>query len=254
LPVALPIIRREGIDWRGGIEGAPLEIRLEFENPGTVRTAPATARVEVAAFGAFLPWRPLTAVSVPAIPPGGRIVLNATAQGDLPDPDDAAALFAEMRNAGSANFAMNLMARILRAAFAWKDADQLDMNPAHFVGNLNVFVSRRKTVERHQQRAIGLRPGHSNFTMFAVGDRKHDVYSFRLEAEPGWDVQLSDCPWDTPIGIKSQSIAAAITPPIGVEFGRIGIWVKRHSTGEEVPVEFELAVDARTLTCGTIVA
>jgi hypothetical protein len=250
----LPVVRREGIDWRGGIGGAPLEIRLAFENPGTVRTAPATARVEVAAFGAFLPWRPLTAVSVPAIPPGGRIVLTATAQGDLPDRENAADLVAQMDNAESANDIMSLMAKVLRAAFAWKDVDQLNMNPIHFVGNLNVFVSRRKTVERHQQRAIGLRPGHSNFTMFAVGDGKHDVYSLRLEAEPGWDVQLSGCPWDTPIGIESQSIAASITPPIGVEYGRIGIWVKRHSTGEEVPVEFELAVDARTLTCGTIVA
>lgn len=88
---AIPLIRREGIDWSGGVDGKPLSIRLCFENPAYVATSPSVAHVGVAAFGAFLPWRPLTTVSVPSLPPGGRIVLTATAHEDVPEPDPAVA-------------------------------------------------------------------------------------------------------------------------------------------------------------------
>jgi hypothetical protein len=247
----LPVIRREGIEWSGGIGGAPLEIRLKFENPSTVRTTMATARVEVAAFGAFVPWNPLTAVAVPPIPPDGRVAVTATV--DLPDPDDTPQLLAQMQNARSPDQAMGAMAALLRVMFQWKDRDQLEMHPVHFVGNLNVFVTPRRAVERHQQRAIGLQPGHANFTLFFVGDHRQDSYSLRHDAEPGWDVQLSDWEWDRAIRIRGRAFPIAITPPPGVEYGRIAIWVKRHSTGEEVPVEFELATDAKTLACGTVV-
>ena len=30
---ALPIIRRQGITWRGGVSGVPFELELIFENP-----------------------------------------------------------------------------------------------------------------------------------------------------------------------------------------------------------------------------
>ena len=86
--------------------------------------------------------------------------------------------------------------------------------------------------------------------LFAVGDGSADYYSLRLEADPDWKIDLRDASWEEPVRFTEGWIAASITPPAGVRSGRVGIWVHRSSTGQDVLVEFELAVDAQTLPCG----
>src|SRR5215471_13704206 len=75
-------IRRESIRWTGGIAGRPLEIQFVAENLGAEPSMPRPVQIDVAPFGAFLPWRPLTTLTLPGIPPGGRVVMTATAGDD----------------------------------------------------------------------------------------------------------------------------------------------------------------------------
>jgi len=247
---ALPLIRREGIDWSGGVAGTPLRMRLRFENPGPLPSVPCRARVDAAPFGAFLPWQPLATVSVPAIPPGGRIVLTATAAGDRPEGRPASPPAAHVREGREFMMWIRRIAESERFAPDARADTDAGLEPVHFVGNLNVHLTRREPVERHQNRSVGLRSGSANVVIFFVGDGTKDRYSFRLDAEPDWDVRLADLPWGAPLTGTREIVLGAVRPPAGARHGRLAIWVTRHSTGEEVPVEFELANDARTLRCG----
>src|SRR5947209_15849237 len=51
-------------------------IEVTFHNRGLGRTAPETALVGSAPLGAFVSWRPLATVRVPALEPGGRFVFR----------------------------------------------------------------------------------------------------------------------------------------------------------------------------------
>lgn len=220
---ARPIILREGISWSGGVRKSALRLELMFENPSPQPTVATTARVEVAPFGAFLPWSPLARVVVPGLPPGGRRLVTATAAGDAPDPR------------GPLGFSG--VARLLR--------DALTSRSVHFVGNLNVYVTRRAPVERHMQRAVGLKPAHKNLALFCVGDGRPDAYTLHIgELEPGWEMELVELDWGVPARFASQMIALCITPRERADSGRASVVVERGSTGERVPVEFELEAKA----------
>jgi hypothetical protein len=225
--LAVPVIRREGIRWTGGAGGKPLSVELAFENPSPLESSPATAEVEVAPFGAFLRWTPLARITMPPLPPGGRRSLTATLAGDtsLPRPPElkpfspATSLFA-----------------LRRVAHAH-----------HFVGNLNVYVNRSAPVERHIQRAVGLRPGVENLALFCVGDGRPDRYTFSVGSlEPGWDMEIVGVAWDAPIGIATTTIPLRVRPAPRAESGGVSVLVGRESTGQVVPVEFELDVAARS--------
>jgi hypothetical protein len=252
----MPLIRREGIRWRGGLGGAPLEIALAFENPSPRPSAPAEARIEVADFGAFLPWRPLTAVAVPPIPPGGRVVVTATAAGDRPRGQLTFPGIVDRQRARDTVARVDALTTLAAAAarsIAWSVARRFraggGLESVHFVGNLNVYVSRSRPVERHMQQAVGLQAGATNVTMFCVGDGRDDSYSFRLEAEPGWKVDLEGIRWDRPVLASRLHVLACIVPPAKAESGRLAVWVRRASTGQEVPVEFELTAQAPGPRC-----
>ncbi len=225
----LPVIRRQGIRWWGGV-GTPLEIELEFENPGPLPSAPAEARVEVAPFGAFLSWKPFVRVAVPSIPAGGSVRVADTVSGGAALPSPFASL-------------LSSMAALLQT-FTVSSGDK------HFVGNLNVFVTGGKPVERHLQRAVGLERGKENMALFCVGDGRPDAYTFSLgEAEPGWEVKLAGVRWDRPRKILSELLPLSITPPPHAETGKVSILVTRASAGRTVPVEFELEAGSRASKC-----
>ncbi len=148
-PAALPAIRREGIRWSGGMNGTDLVIDLEFENPGSQPSRATSAIVQIAAFGAFVPWRPLTVVGVPPIPPRRRLVLRTAV-----DPDDP-------RDLDVPGFGRRAPAQI-DGTLEWTNPQPLrglmarllggmrgPVPTTHFVGNLNVFVPGSKPVERH---------------------------------------------------------------------------------------------------------
>jgi len=229
-----PLIRREGISWTGGAGGQPLVVRLEFENPDAQPSAATLARIDVAPFGAFLPWRPLGRVAVPSLPSGSRRVITVTVDAGtaLPPPPRSV-----VPAAGGLHFE-DLRTFLCR------------MQSCHFVGNLNVFVTRRKPVERHVKHSVGLRPGSENVALFSVGDGRSDVYTFSIgRQEPGWDLRLAGAGWETPTAIAHATVGLCIRPPRKADSARARVDVHRASTGETVPVEFELDVEVAGSKC-----
>ena len=230
------VILREGIRWSGGVGSEPLRLELDVENSSDRHSPPRTARVEVAPFGVFLPWKPLTTVALPSLPPRGRLRMTATVkQWGLPTLPARAFLLNSAFRRGQAPGSTERI--------------QPSQCP-HFVGNLNVFVNRSAPVERHVKRAIGLRPGRENFALFVVGDGKRDRYTFSVaKQEAGWALELAGIPWDRPVEITSGAIALCVRPPPQAESGRVSILVHRESTRRRVPVEFELEAGASGSKC-----
>ncbi len=202
----LPVIAREGIRWTGGVGDQPLLVTLGFFNPTRCRTREATAHLQIADFGAFRPWLPLTTVMVPPIDPGGRRTLRLRA-------------------------AMGRFRDLFRL---------LSRRDAHFVGNINVFVSRARPIERHVRRTIGLHPGKLNLSMFFVGNGRPHEYVFDVEkCEPGWDIEL-DLPLGEPTRIEMTQATLRIRPPLDADTGGVVIGVQQRDTGSSAAVEFEL--------------
>jgi len=227
-------IRRESIRWTGGIAGRPLKISFVVENLGLEPSAPQPVRIDVAPFGAFVPWRPLTSLTLPGIPPGGRVVMTATAgDDDLPRRPDRPV-------AGVTRVVAALMRAIRR--------ESEELRPVHMVGNLNVYVGDCEPVERHMKVAIGLQAGAENWSFFFIGDDRLDSYTLRPEAEPGWQVDIEPGSWGVPMP-GPLSVAVNFVPPAHAASGRVAIWVRRESTGQEVPVEFELSANAPAAHC-----
>lgn len=230
-----PSIRREDIRWTGGAGREPLRFELIFENRASRPSAPVTARVEVAPFGAFLPWRPLVKVAVPPIPPGGRRVVTETVGGDAPLPPLPATAPGTRLQAGAIQGLAGLLS---------------SRNLPHFVGNLNVYVSGRRPVERHLQRAVGLRPACDNIAVFCVGDGKLDGYTFSVRnCQPGWEASLPGVSWNSAVPISFAYLALSIRPPSTAESGTLSVQVRRESTGQTVDVEFELEAGAVGSRC-----
>jgi hypothetical protein len=245
-----PVIRREGIHWKDGAGGRLLLLDLEFENPGILPTLPITASVEVAPFGVFLPWKPLTSLAVSSLPPRSRRRVTLPVEpGNAPDqpPSQGYKIQSLPRFPGWTS----LLNSTFRAGQAPGSAERIQpFQCPHFVGNLNVFVTRRAPVERHLERAIGLRPGRENFALFVVGDGKRDRYTFSVECEEaGWALELPGIAWDRPVEITSGAVALRIRPPSRAESGKISILVQRESTRQRVPVEFELEAGVSGSKC-----
>jgi hypothetical protein len=233
-----PIIRRESIHWTGGANRTPIRIQLDFENPEHRPSRMVSAHVEVASFGAFLTWKPLTTVQVPPVPPWGRVRI-ATAGGDKALPTLASLTIPSL--------ARGLFRTGTLKSFP--DFFSRGSSP-HFVGNLNVYVTRTQLVERHVGHAVGLRPGCQNLACFMVGDGRRDRYTFTIgQSDPGWDLRLQGVEWDTPVEIESAMILLGIEPPRRAQSGHVSVLVHRGSTGQKVPVEFCLETHAAGAKC-----
>lgn len=254
---ATPVIRRQGINWRGGNGVDPLVLVLDFENPGETPTMRTGAVVRVAAFGAFLEWAPLIKVNVPSIAPGEHVTLVVDAESSEEDSAPLSILLARGESFGQASMQELPNARGLAAIQGIRRGQQVRLlrrlaNQAldsrlrslHFAGNLNVFVDGQIPVERHRNHAYGLRPSCDNFANFEVGDGQRDTYTLRLEAESGWEVTLLDREWGKPMALSHELVTATIKPPAGAVNGRVTVWVTRKSSGQEVAVEFDLLSDA----------
>ena len=222
-----PVIRRESIRWTGGAYGTPIRIELDFENPEHRPSRIVSAHLEVASFGAFLPWKPLTTVQVPPVPPWGRVRV-ATAGGDAARP-----LLAGL-------MVPTITRRLFRTASPLNFQDFFPRGSSpHFVGNLNVYVTRSQPVERHRGHLVGLRPGRQNLACFMVGDGKKDRYTFSIgQVEPGWDLRLQGVEWDSPVEFDSAMVLLSMKPPHRAQSGNLSVLVQRGSTGQKVPVEF----------------
>jgi hypothetical protein len=182
-------------------------IRVRIRNEGERRSSTTHVRLESAPFGAFVPWRPLAILPVPALEPGESRELSVTAtrphptplgdfdrvppmsvlkalgaSPDEPSPRPGAgftALVDLIRRRGTFRPAGNTTA--LRGPMLPADLwELLGRGQPHWAGNINVFVGNR-AVERHVAKALRIYSGRTNLAMFVVGGPgRRDAYAFDL--------------------------------------------------------------------------
>jgi hypothetical protein len=192
-------------------------IRVKIKNESQQPSNPASVRLESAPFGAFVPWRPLAILRVPALKPGESRELNVKAARPHPtplgdfnrvppmalltavsaSPDESSrgpvaglsALLNLIRKQGTSRPANATGARATTLPpDLW---ELLGREQPHWAGNINVFVNNR-TVERHVAKALRIYSGRTNLAMFVVGDPgKRDAYAFEIVGLPSdWTAAL----------------------------------------------------------------
>jgi hypothetical protein len=183
-----------------------VRIRVTVHNAGARRSRPTTMRLESAPLGAFVPWQPLTVLSVPRLEPGesrelavdvtrphpaplgefGRVppkrVLTAVNAPDQPAPRRGGGFMAvlELLRRGQPAQPASGSVEAREAALAPDLWDLLGRGQPHWAGNINVFIGNR-AVERHVAKALRVYPGRTNIAMFVVGSAgRRDAYAFEL--------------------------------------------------------------------------
>lgn len=206
---AWPCLHPESIRWSGGACHRDLAIDLTFENPSETATRPVCAIVQVAELGAFVPWHPLTALRVPAMPPHETLTVSTVV-----DPNACTGL--HLNGFGTPG------------------------SSPHFAGNLNVFVPGALAAERHLCHWDAVGPS-TRVASFHVGDGRADDYTFSFECEPGgWLGRIEGHPWDVPVRFAHAHLRLRIAASRRAPSGRCIVWVSRASTRQRVPIEFEL--------------
>ncbi len=249
------IVRREDIVFTN-VSPEVVRIEVTVRNDGLGPSRPATAMLQSAPLGAFVPWRPLALLRVPSLEPGESVVLHTEATTALPaplgPPDRVAprqlltALGAEDDRPAAARPARPLATDLLRL---------VGRPGTHWAGNLNVFIGG-KPVERHLAQALRVYPGQVNVAMFVVGSGP-DEYRFRLEGDAaGWNATLSDATQQARVIdlVKDAAIAPdawvpvqatalmllALQPPVDCKQGNVEVHVTQRSSGQTAVVEFSL--------------
>ena len=264
-------------------------IRVTIRNESEHRSTPTTVRLESAPFGAFVPWRPLATLPVPALGPGESRELSVTAKrphptplGDFnrvppmnvfkalsaapdePSPKPGAgvsALLNLMR--GRANDTATAKSPFLPADL-W---DLFGRAQPHWAGNINVFVGNR-AVERHVAKALRIYSGHTNLAMFVVGSAgKRDAYMFDLVGlASDWIAALHDVSGAKTLVVRSSDrpvqekkwveavsgmmlVMLAVRPPMVCEVGKLQVHVTRRSCQKTAMVEFDLDPTAQGAGC-----
>jgi hypothetical protein len=241
-----------------------VRIEVAVWNHGLDRSAPTHAVLMTAPLGAFVPWRRLAVLPVPAIESGESVVLQTVAPrtraAPLGPPDGVpprlllTALGAADDRSGSAPDAP--------PASGWLGtlpADLMDLmgRPnVHWAGNLNVFIGG-KAVERHLAQALRVYPGRVNMAMFVVGSGR-DAYRFHVIGEgEDWDARLFDitdgraCTLDVsrfPPVVEGEWLEVprqrmmmlALCPPRTCSRGTVEVHVEQRSSGQTAVVEFSL--------------
>lgn len=241
-----------------------LAIEITIRNSGAEWSSPSVAMLRSAPLGAFVPWRPLGVVRVPAIEPGGSAVVRHEARYRTP----AALGGADKPPPGRVLTALGLDDRDADRPQSELPADPLSLfgrGGVHWAGNLNIFFPG-KDVERHLAQALRIYPGRVNLAMFIVGDRGPGAYRFRLTGDgASWAARLVDMRSDDLVGVMTDKgggiepgvwtrpatgmLMLAIEPPPDATTGAVNVHVEQQSTGREAVVEFSLDAGAAGPGC-----
>jgi hypothetical protein len=200
------------------LTGDRLRIEVTVHNAGELPSRPEVMRIESAPFGAFVTWRPLTQLIVPALEPGEsrelsievprprpvplgdfsrvppRRVLTTLSSPDQPTrrPNTGiqALLGLMWQRRSTRSQTVRPATDTSLAPDLW---DLLGQDQPHWAGNINVFVGNRP-VERHLAKALRVHPGLTNLAMFVVGNpRRHDAFAFELTGlDAAWKAALYD--------------------------------------------------------------
>ncbi len=197
-----------------------VDIHVVVTNTGTDYSEPTAAALEAAPLGAFVPWRPLAMVPVPALAPGESFVVETQARrrrarslgtpDRIPPRQFLVALGADddeqpprRSRVGTARDLLTIlrpaMGAELGSAQEQRSSGELPADPfdlfsrgnPHWAGNLNIFIGGR-AVERHMAQALRVYPGRTNLAFFIVGTGR-DAYAFHLKgAAAEWEAALFD--------------------------------------------------------------
>jgi hypothetical protein len=254
-PLARPDLCVERTDIRfENVAPDRVAFTVTLHNRGGATSEPTHALIQTAPLGAFVPWRPLLALWVPALDPGETVDLRDEVRYRPP------AAF------GSPN---RVPPQRLLTALGMGDrrprrdpgmADDLlrllGQGGIHWAGNFNVFVAGRD-VERHVAQALRVYPGRRNMADFIVGSGRRDAYAFHLEGDAvAWDARLYDVSGarsvashdsstdgiedDAWVEMSTGIVMLALDPPKGAGAGSVEVHVRQRSTGREAVVEFGL--------------
>jgi hypothetical protein len=242
-----------------------LAVEVAVRNLGRARSRPTVALIRSAPLGAFVPWRPLTAVAVPALEPGAETTVRAEVPvpapvalgtpGRVPPRRLLTALAAGDPRPRAGGLAPDLFRLLGRGG-------------VHWAGNLNVFIGG-KDVERHLAQALRVYPGRTNLALFMVGSGRPDGYAFHVGGDAaGWNPRLLDMTGARSLSLEGRPgdgipdgewvelshgiLMLALEPPADATEGRVEVCVRQRSTDREAVVEFSL--DARAAGPGCYVA
>lgn len=268
------LVRRTGIRFCN-VERDRVSIEIEVENRSDARSEPTLVRLEAAPFGAFVRWRPLATIPVPAISPRGTAVVQTVVRQPRPKPIGsfsglippslltAAAFGPDRRRATpgpdgvpafQASLVMALMCQRRGSSELPPDLlDLLDGPHPHWAGNLNVWIGS-KAVERHMAPRLRIHSGRANLAVFCLGD-KPDQYAFSLEGpDEDWGYALFDMltrksvSWSLchePVTSwhalpEMHPFLLVLRPPEACERGAVLVHVTQRSSRKTAAVEFDL--------------
>jgi len=186
------------------LAGDRVRIQVRVHNADSHGSPPTLMRIESAPLGAFVPWRTLTRLIVPALESGESTTLSTevrrprpVAVGDFAlvppkrlltavnSPGEPArasgtgfvALLNRFRGRTARSSGSGVAGRVSLAPDLW---DLLGRSQPYWAGNLNVFIGIH-AVERHLAKALRVYSGRTNLAMFVVGDSgRRDAYAFEL--------------------------------------------------------------------------
>jgi len=266
-----------------------VRIAATVRNCGELTSLPTELSLQAAPLGAFLSWKPLLSLPLPAIPAGIAVTLEAQAVwprrqplgtfSNVPSGDVLVALTVDYqqplprRQRWTSLFLQWLRRPRQNTCDASArepilPADPLELfgrrNP-HWAGNLNVFIGGQ-SVEKHRAQSLRVYAGRTNYAFLFVGTRD-DAYSFQLTGIGGlWDVQLHNqrsesllCdgrptaqeirPLEWISTQRQLFVRLEVHPPEYCEPGELEIRVTQRSTGKMVAIEFSLDPDAQGPGC-----
>lgn len=252
-----------------------VRITVEVGNAGPTSSLPCRMRIDAAPFGAFLPWRRLTTLTVPSLQPGEttRLVTTEAQAGSGTSPGAAGIIPRGLLTAIGANdenaHRMRrgrggirptrvlgvLMRRMLSGNSGVLPPNLLELLAGpqpHWAGNLNIWIESRP-VERHLAPRLRVHAGRANLAMFCIGG--HDDYAFRVEDQGlAWrhsifdlrrgglvDTQEyphSDGPWHS--FRNAAPLLLVLRPPVNCPRGQVDVCVTQRSSGRTAHVEFDL--------------
>lgn len=281
-------VQRHDVSFQS-IDTHRVRISVRVWNEDDTWSVPTAMTIQAAPLGAFVPWRDLTIVSVPAIPPreSREVVFDAAVPprrhlGDFRTIPPGKLLTAMAGDDDSpardatANFAMALLQSLFPRAKRQAPAGVLPNDPfdllsranPHWAGNINILMDGR-AVERHMAQTLRVYPGRTNVALFFVGSQR-DAYKFDVEGSAAaWESSLFDVS-DMPTLLCARSTAReipqsqwipmdrmrmvllALCPPEYCGQGSIEVHVCQRSTGQEAIVEFSLDPRAAGAGCYTL--
>lgn len=269
---------------------APDRVRIEVlvENRGDARSEPDQLVLQSAVLGAFVPWRPLERLAVPALEPGGVAVVGCerrrprvravadfsglvpprlwTALGTPDEGSERPAGEPPVFARGRGRVMPGLVDFLLRASAGSRELspdvlELLGRGSPHWAGNINVMIGGR-AVERHMAQALRVHPGRTNLAVFLLGG---DAQGYVLRVR-GSGAQWPHCLLDPGLrrtleqpdgshwyalgmGPSPRMVFFVCRPPAGCGDAAVEIHIERRPHGDQAVVELSLAPDAAGPGC-----